>query len=810
MKEKIINKKKRLILLDAHAIIHRAYHALPDFKTKKGKPTGALYGVVAMLIKIISDFKPNYIVACYDLPKPTYRHELFEAYKAKRKKADEELISQLIHSRDIFKAFGIPIYEFPGFEADDLLGAISNQLKEEKNIEIIIASGDMDTLQIVDDKKIQVLTFKRGVSETVMYDEDAVEKRFGFKPKLLPDFKGLRGDPSDNIPGIRGIGEKTASILIQNFGSIENIYKCLKKDKSQFIKAGVKERIIGLLEKGKDEAEFSKMLATIRYDVPIKYSLPEKEWREFVDLDKVRELFKELEFKTMAIRVEELITGKSEAKKAVAKTTAVAIAIDAVTTTDATVAEKIEPRDLKEISIALWVIDSNITNPTLEDILKWSGKKTFADAKKAILDEIKKQKLLEVYEKIELPLIPIIEKMEKRGIKINREYLKKLSFEYHKELEKFEKRIWGVAGQEFNINSPKQLGEILFDKLKLEVKNQKKTAGGSRSTKESELEKLREKYPIISDILGYRELQKLLSTYIDNIPELLDENNRVHTTFLQTGTTTGRMASKNPNLQNIPIKTELGRNIRNTFINDTDFIFLDFDYSQIELRIATFLSGDKKLIDIFNTGRDVHTEVASYMFNVPAEKVDKEMRRRAKVINFGIIYGMGVNALKQNLGTDRTTAQKFYDDYFNTFTGLASYLEKVKKDAYEIGYTETYFSRRRYFPMLQSRLPFIRAMAERMAINAPIQGTEADVIKIAMKKVDEFIKKEKLENDMFLILQVHDNLLYEIKESLIDKVAPKIKEIMESVILPKKIYGITLKTCVSRGEKWGELTDFKI
>ena len=348
--------------------------------------------------------------------------------------------------------------------------------------------------------------------------------------------------------------------------------------------------------------------------------------------------------------------------------------------------------------------------------------------------------------------------------------------EYHKELDILEKKITGYAGEKFNVNSPKQLGETLFVKMGLKTKNHKKTGGGALSTKESELEKMRGLHPIIPLILEYRELQKLLTTYIDNIPTMLGEDGRLHTSFLQAGTTTGRMSSQNPNLQNIPNKTELGRNIRKSFIAEDGFKLVAFDYSQMELRIAAFLSGDEKLVEIFKKGEDVHTAVASEVFGVPFDKVDKEMRRQAKVINFGIIYGMGINALRQNLGTDRENAQKFYNEYFKKFAGLAEYLEKVKNETYKKGYTETFFSRRRYFEGLNSPLPYIRASAERMAINAPIQGTGADIVKLAMFKVDEYLRNKNLLEDARLLLQVHDELLFEIRESLVKRYRRKLKK----------------------------------
>ncbi len=793
--------KKRLILLDSHAILHRAYHALPDFASKKGEPTGALYGLVAMLIKIIEDLKPDYIVACYDLPGPTYRHEAYKEYKAQRKSMEDALATQINRSRDIFKVFNVPIYDKPGFEADDMLGTISEVANKDKDLEIIIASGDMDTMQLIKGEKIKVYTLKKGIKDTILYDEKAVKERFGFGPELLPDYKGLRGDPSDNIIGIKGIGEKTASTLISNLGTIEDIYKKLEKDKKDdyksFKKFGITDRIIKLLEEGKEEAEFSKMLATIRKDAPIDFKLPEKEFKQGVDREAVKNLFNELDFRTLGIRFANVLDGKTSMDNTEVEDKKT-IDIDEIT-------KDISKDDIEKTSLALWIIDSNRTNPSAEEILEYTKVNDFKKATDIVFKELDKRGLRKVYEDIEMPLIPVINKMEEKGVKIDVDLLKDLSKKYHKTLDSLEKKIWELSGVEFNINSPKQLGEVLFDKLQLTAKGLKKTEGGARSTRESELEKLRDAHPVVPLLFEYRELQKLLSTYIDVIPTLVDSNNRLHADFISSGSATGRMASQNPGIQNIPIKTELGKVIRNAFIAEKGFKIVALDYAQIELRIAAFISGDEKLIEIFKQGEDVHKSVASRVFGVPLDKVDSEMRRRAKIINFGILYGMGVNALRQNLGTDRKEAQEFYNNYFATFNGLAKYLDEVKADAERKGYTETFFGRRRYFEGINSKIPFIKAMAERMAINAPFQGTNADIIKIAMKKVYDFIIENKYENDVFLVLQVHDELVYEIKQSVVSKVVPEIKRIMENIIPLEQTKGVKLIVAEETGDNWGEL-----
>lgn len=788
-------KKKRLVLLDAHAILHRAYHALPDFSSPSGEPTGALYGLVAMLLKIVGELKPDYIVACYDLAGPTYRHEAFKEYKGTREKTDDMLVTQIERSRDIFDAFGIRIFDHEGFEADDMLGTIVEQTKGMKDLEVVIASGDMDTLQLVEKKRVMVYTLRKGIKDTVTYDEKGVAERFGFPPKLIPDYKGLRGDPSDNIPGIVGIGEKTATELIVGFGSIEDIYKKLKKSEKPFLDAGVKERMVGLLKENEEEAVFSKMLATIRRDAPILFTLPEKTWREKLDGDAIFTLFGELGFRTLAVRVRELFSLAGD-----------------VGEPPETETEDIDPQEVAKTGIALSILNSDITNPTYEDIIDYGRTyhKTdnFADAKDAIFKELEKQKLESVYENIELPLLAVIKKMQETGVLLDVPYLNTLSKTFHKELSSIEKRIYGEAGKEFNLNSPKQLADVLYDDLGLGVKNQKRTATGQRSTRESELEKLTEQHPIIERILRYRELQKLLSTYIDNLPHMVGKDGRLHTTFIQMGAATGRMASQNPGIQNIPIRTDEGRAIRKGFIAEKGYDLVSIDYSQIELRIAAILSEDKKLIDIFARGEDVHRGVAVRVFGVGADEVTPEMRRRAKIINFGILYGMGVNALRANLGADtsRQEAQEFLNAYFNTFTRLAEYLEETKGFARKNGYTETLFGRRRHFEGIRSNVPFIRAQAERMAINAPIQGSQADIIKIAMVEIDKCIQNKKLEKDVRMLLQVHDELVFEIVSSKTKEYAGTMKKIMESALDQKETHGVPIVAEVAVGKNWGELT----
>lgn len=785
-------KKKTLVLLDAHAILHRAYHALPDFTSPKGEPTGALFGVVSMLIRIVEDLQPDYLVACYDLPEPTYRHQAFDGYKAKRLKTDDSLVEQIERSRDILAALNIPIYECPGFEADDLLGTIVEQTKGDKGLEVIIASGDMDTLQLVSKKRIRVFTQRKG-SEVVLFDEEAVKEKFGFGPRLTIDFKGLRGDASDNIPGVPGVGEGSALKLVGRYGEIEKIYKAILKDGVEAVakESGVQKRFVQLVADHKEEAEFSKMLATIRLDAPVKFTLPEQSWRDSVDTERVLSLFGELGFRTLAARFRQLL--------------------DIAAVEDEEVPSGVSEKEVSEAAVMLWLLESDRTNPTVTDIIDYGravfGTTDWSEIVKQLERELKKYELWEIFESIERPLIPVIARVNSAGIKLDTAYLSRLSKTFHKELAKLEKEIHRLAGESFNINSPKQLGVVIFEKLGLKTKRQKKTAGGALSTRESELVQMKEDHPIIPAILRYRELSKLTSTYVDSLPKLVSDDGRLRTTFLQCGTVTGRIGSKDPNLQNIPIRTEEGRAVRKGFVAEDGFKLISIDYSQIELRIAAILSGDKKLIEIFQEGQDVHRAVAAQVFNVRPEEVTPEMRRRAKVINFGILYGMGVNALRANLGegTGREEAQEFLNAYFNTFTRLAEYLEETRAYAREHGFTKTLFGRRRYFPAIKSAASFLRASAERMAINAPIQGTEGDILRVAMINIDKYLEDKKLTDDVRMLLQVHDELVFEVRQSQMKAVSNELEWLMLDVFVGHDTNGVPIEVESKVGDNWSEM-----
>lgn len=782
--------QKLLVLLDSHAILHRAYHALPDFTNAQGEPTGALYGFSVMLLKIIKELKPDYIAACFDREEKTFREERFADYKGKRAPTDEALIAQFDRAKELCAALGVPVFEHPGFEADDMIGTIVAHM-EKNGTDIIIASGDMDTLQLVNGKQVQVYTLRKGINDTILYDESMVKERYGFGPELLPDYKGLRGDPSDNIPGVKGIGEISALALISKFGSLEDIYEKLEKKngKETFLKKGIKERIVTLLLEQKDEALFSKELGTIRRDAPADFARLTKPWRELCDVLKARKFFSELGFKSLTPRLEELFAPKQGS-------------LEAEWFGESENKMIVDPELLARTQLAYWILDSTKNQATPDEIMEHAGVRIFAEALPALEKEIDQTgDLKRVYRDIELPLSPVLREMEKQGIKVDKAFLAELTKDYSKRARDLEKKIHKEAGEEFNVNSPKQLGEILFGKMALGGKKIKKTAGGAISTRAGELEKLRGAHPIIGHLLDYREVQKLLSTYLEPIAGMLDADDRLHSHFVQSGAETGRMSSKDPNLQNIPIRSELGLAIRNIFVAEKGYELVSFDYSQIELRVLAILSGDENLTGIFTSGGDIHAGVASRVFGVPEISVDREMRRRAKVINFGIVYGMGVNALQANLGSSRAEAQEFMDKYFKTFPTVSRFLDDIVKDAAKKGYTETLFGRRRYFPTLRSQIPYVRAAAERMAMNAPIQGSAADFIKLAMIEVKEAFLKNKFGDDARMLLTVHDELVFEVKKSRVAEVSAVIKEKMEGIYEG----GVPVVAHMKKGERWGEL-----
>jgi DNA polymerase-1 len=776
--------KKTLVLLDTHAILHRAYHAVPDFSSSTGMPTGALYGLLNMFLKMLTDLKPDYIIACYDLPQPTFRHETYEGYKKGRKATEDSLKVQIDESRNVFHTLNIPIYEAPGFEADDMLGTIVEQVIEKKlNLKTIIVSGDMDTMQLIHDDQVVVYTLKKGIQDTIMYAESDVIARYGFAPALVADYKGLRGDPSDNIVGVPGIGEKTGTDLITKFGTIEKIYQKLHKNPKQFLDAGFKQRIIDLLLEHEESAQFSKILATIRRDAPIEFTLPTREFKEDYSAEKTIRLLREYEFRSLISKFENLF-GQEAVRKSRAPKEA-AEEFDTLHSDNETLTSLFtNSRDwqtIQEASVGLWILNSDMVHPSPAEILRETETESITEAHDVILKKLEQKKLLSIFTHIEQPLIPIVRQMSEKGIMIDEAYLQKLSVDYHKQLDLLASDIFKNCKKEFNLNSPRQLSEFLFGELGLKPKG-KKNKTGSFSTRGEVLEELAIENPLVQKIIDYRELQKLLSTYIDVLSTFLDHNHRLHAQFIQHGTTTGRFSSQNPNLQNIPIRSDLGRAIRNSFIAPVGHKLVSADYSQIELRALAMLSGDPTLKDVFQHNKDIHTTVASRVFNVSEKEVTKNQRRDAKIINFGILYGMGITSLQKNLGGTRTEAEHFYESYFNEFPSIRAYIDNVKATAKETLETKTLFGRIRNFPMFRSKLPFMIALAERTAINAPIQGTNADIIKLAMVDIDKEITKRGWGDTVFPVLQIHDEIVYEVPDDIVSEFTKLLRTTMEQVV----------------------------
>lgn len=854
-------KNKLLALIDANALLHRSFYALPPLTTQRGELVNAVYGFTSVLLKIFDELKPDYVLCAFDKKTPTFRHKIFKEYKATRQKAPVELYKQIPRIKQVISAFGIPIYEMSGYEADDIIGTLSKKVEMEN----MIVTGDLDALQLVDENT-KVYTLRRGVQDTVIYDKKKVTERYGFGPEQFVDFKALRGDPSDNIPGVPGIGEKTASDLICEFGNLENLYQNLDSPK-------IKERYRKLLKENKDKAFLSKKLAQIVCHIPFEINWQEAKLKKY-DRNKVIKLFQELEFKSLIKRLPEtgvikqtalpektkyqFIKSQKDFNDLLAKlkkikgfvfylekdNLAIALSKEKIDFVPISYLDQLKEifenkriekygYDLKksiielakkkinlagtkfDIMIASWLLNP-MGNFELGDIafrelgiempeLKKEELICFKTGLILRLKEILAEKLKlnkkmdELFYKVEIPLIKVLAQMELTGIKINLPYLKELKLDFKKSIQILEKEIYHLANQKFNISSPKQLSVILFEKLKLPTKDIKKTKLGW-STGAEELLKIEKEHAVISLIQQYRELTKLKSTYIDALPKLVDpQTSRVHTTFHQTGTVTGRLSSSDPNLQNIPIRTDLGKKIRKAFIAEKGFKLLSADYSQIDLRVLAHISQDEEMLKDFKKDKDIHTETATDIFEVTEDQVTEEMRRVAKSINFGIVYGMSPFGLSQALGIKPEEAKKYIDKYFEKHLGIALHIKKTLEEARKAGYVETLLGRRRYLPELTSESPQVRGAAERMAINMPIQGSTSDIIKMAMNEISSRL----LAVGCRLLVQVHDELLFEIKENKIAEYAKKIKEIMENIYK----LNVPLKVDLKVGNNWEEMKE---
>ena len=903
-------KKPLLVLFDGNALIHRAYHALPPLTVSKtGEMVSAVYGFALMLLKVINELKPTHYAIAFDKAAPTFRHELFPEYKAQRPPTPDELVNQLGRVRQLVEAFRIPIFELDGYEADDVLGTLSHQASQQ-DIDTVIVTGDADTMQLVS-PGVKVLYPKPGrtFSDTMLYDEAAVSQKYGVKPEHIADFKGLVGDPSDNIPGVTGIGKKTAVKLIQQFGSIDQIY--------DHIDEVTPAKLQALLRENEAAARQSKKLATIVTQTSVTLSPDDCQISQY-DRHQVTELLRELEFVSLLSKLPQTETEKVAAIQGETKppqgdyrivnTTsalnklmkrllaAKSFALDLETTS-------LDPMSAQLVGISLspapgeayyipvghvgWgeveqlpleqVIDQlkplledsalaklthngkydmavlaeygiTVNNLTFDSMLaayllgeKSLGLKALAFSKFAIemtpitdligsrakqismsqVDiaraadyacadadmtgrlaevleaELHQQGLWQLFSEVELPLVPVLIHMERNGVALDTELLRQMAHRLGEQLLKLEAEIYNSVGHQFNINSPQQLSAVLFEELRLSPP--RKTKGGY-STGAAVLEELRGSHPVIEFILDYRQLSKIKSTYIDALPSLINpKTGRVHTNFNQTRTATGRLSSSEPNLQNIPVRGELGKQVRQAFIAPPGSYLLAADYSQIDLRALAHLSQDKSLLSAFHRDEDIHTATAAQVFGVDASQVTPDRRRVAKTVNFGVIYGMSEYGLEQATELSREEAAQFIAAYFEKYPGVKQYLEATKDQVREKGYVQTLLGRRRSIPEINSANRQVREAAERMAINMPVQGTSADIIKVAMINLERELDKRQLKSKM--LLQVHDELMFEVPAAELEEMHQLVPEIMSTALK----LSIPLKVDIKTGTNWGEM-----
>jgi DNA polymerase-1 len=894
-------EKPLLLLFDGNALVHRAFHALPPLtQPKTGELVNAVYGFASTLLKVFADFKPTHWAVAFDRPTPTFRHEMFEEYKAQRPATPEELKSQMKKVHQLVEAFHIPVFEIDGFEADDVLGTLSRQA-DEQGVETIIVTGDNDMLQAVS-PQVKALTPRRTFTDTVLYDEEAVEQKYGIKPEQLSDLKALVGDVSDNIPGLPGVGEKTAAKLLQQYGSLQGIY-----DHIEDITPG---KLQDTLCEYRTQAFQSKDLSTIVKDVPIKLDLKTCQVSHY-DRNEVARLFQELEFIKLLPRLPQMQTEGSQpsAVKSYMVNTETALeqlmgelekaqglAIEVETTGEKAmmadlvgiaispslgeafyiplghqglnqppqlpltqVAARLKPilgndnigkisyngkhvmavlagcgvhieslnfdpmlaayllgeKSLGLKALAFNKLGTEIATPAE---LTGTGKKQsslslleasrIADhacasvdivwsLKESLETELRQQGLWQLFTEVEMALIPVLVTMEKNGILLDTDLLREMSLEMGKELLRLEKEIYGSVGHQFNINSPQQLGRVLFEDLRLPQSRRTKTG---YSTDASVMEALRGIHPVIGFMLEYRQLSKLKSTYVDALPALINrKTGRVHTNFNQTGTATGRLSSTDPNLQNIPVRGEIGNKIRRTIIAPPGAYLLSADYSQIDLRVLAHLSQDLGLIAAFAHDEDIHATTASKLFGIPVDEVTPEMRRNAKTVNFGVVYGMSDYGLEQATNLNREEAAQFIALYFQRYPRVKEYLEATKEQARKLGYVQTVLGRRRFLPEINSSNRMVREAAERMAINAPVQGSSADIIKVAMINLHREIEKKNLKSKM--LLQIHDELLFEVPEEEVEEMKSLVNELMPRAVELR----VPVKIDIKLGRNWGEM-----
>lgn len=861
---------KKLLILDSNSILNRAFYGVRYLSAKDGTPTNAIYGFLNILLKLIKEQEPDYICAAFDVKAPTFRHKQYEGYKAQRKPMPEGLAAQMPLAKDVLRAMGVTILEKEGYEADDIIGTVA-RLCEESEISCFIATGDKDDLQLASDKTKVILTVtKSGYNETIIYDDKAVKEKYHVTPTEFIDVKALMGDPSDNIPGVKGVGEKTAMSLIEKHHSIEYIYENIDG-------IGLKGAMLQKMKDGREMAFMSKELVTINRNTPIEFNAEECVFDGFENNGELYEILKRLElnsiikkldlsggdnvkenediFKDFSYQVgdKNMINGDkvtvvldfdgdniSSAAVGVGNNAVVLNEQDDIKELleDDSIAKvmfdvkeaivKLNGRiDIKNISddtaIAAYLVDPAKNEYTIEklaseyfgtviekpevkqlsllDDVESDRSEYLAKCAVAlgvlndrIGDKIKENGQEKLYQEVELPLVTVLAHLEINGFLVDDNQLKEFADKLGEKIDALTNEIYMLAGEEFNINSPKQLGVILFEKL--ELKPVKKTKTGY-ATNADVLEKLRDKHPIVNFIMEYRQLAKLKSTYCDGLTAVVNPNtHRIHSVFTQTVTVTGRLSSTEPNLQNIPTRTELGREIRKMFVAKDGYVLVDADYSQIELRVLAHIANDETMINAFRNNEDIHAVTASQVLGIPLEDVTKEQRSSAKAVNFGIVYGIGEFSLAQDLHISVKEAKAYIESYLEKYHGVRNYMESIKEQAKKDGYVKTMLNRIRYIPELKSPNYNIRQFGERVALNTPIQGTAADIIKLAMVRVDNRLINEGLKSK--LILQVHDELIVEAHKDEVDKVKQILSEEMQGAME----LNVPLKVDMSTGHSW--------
>lgn len=857
---------KKLVVIDGKSVFYRGYYAMENLSTADGTPTGGVYGFASLALEVIKKINPDYVVVAWDKKgtSTSKRTAIYSEYKAGRKTPPEDFYAQFPILKELLEALHWPLFECDGYEADDILGTISVQANS-LGIESNLITSDLDMLQLISENT-KVYAMKKGFSQIEEFNLKYFEEKYRLKQSQFLDLKSLQGDSSDNIPGVPGIGIKTATALLQEFNTLENIYSNLENIKPSWVKK---------LAAGKDLAFMSKDLAKIWTDAPVKLNLEDADITNF-DYNKLLDIFKKLEFNSLILKIpKSMRTGKTNSSSTQVSLLdknntnlsnnfkkidyeSVDIFLEKIANENLAldidnegkiyiandkkytiinnkeqlknISEKnkiifydaknifhqldnikmyLEFKNIYEIKQAEFLLNPLIRDKSISSIFNNNNNGFVFDENNivsrlsAILKIYHNQiirlnsypKILDIAENYDFPLISILFEMEKKGVKIDPDFLDKKSKEFSLYLEKLEKDIIQLAGEGFNISSPLQLSKILFEKLALPTKGIKKTKNGY-STGQKELEKLKDYHPIIAKIEEFREYSKLKNTYIDALPKLADKNNRIHSTFNQDITSTGRLSSTNPNLQNIPIRSELGRQIRQGFISDNNNVIISADYSQFELRLAAALSNDTGLINSFKNNEDIHSKTASEMFNIPLDDVSKDQRRAAKVINFGVLYGMSAHRLASELGTNYYEAKHFIDNYFNSRKPIADFIQKTLLKAEQEGYVETFYGRQRPTPDIKSSNFIIRETAKRAAANMPIQGTEADLMKRAMIKIHKKITKTGLGDQ---ILQIHDSILIESPKENATKIVEILKYEMENIApeLP-----INLKVDINIGQNW--------